>query len=150
MPRSMKHMRPVPRVLRHDKALVNQWHKCQRLFVTTNKEEEALAELLAPHHKKIADPDILREIGNALGDFSFMARFFFEKEYKQTHSSRGEWPTWVVRYWNLNPAINDCHGNSISWVGKARTEEEAVRKAKAANIGHRMWRFRLHSVKRKT
>ena len=44
-----------------------------------------------------------------------------------------EWFTWVVRYWShqndgVHP-INDCFGNSATWTGKARTKEEAVKRA---------------------
>jgi hypothetical protein len=68
------------------------------------------------------------------------------------------WKTYVVRYWNHRSwedggSVNDCFGNSISWVGKARTEEEALRKSRAKNannMGSTLvgWAaFRLHSIK---
>lgn len=65
--------------------------------------------------------------------------------------------TYIVRYWN-HPSwengghINDCFGNSVSWVGKARTEGEALRKAKSANANTttaslaQYATFRLHSI----
>jgi len=67
---------------------------------------------------------------------------------------KNNWNTWTVRYWNHETRhdgtgsgyINDCHGNSISWVGKARTEQEALRKAKYHNSIHNA-PFRLHYVK---
>lgn len=55
---------------------------------------------------------------------------------------RNNWKTFTVRYWNHPSNINDCFGNSISWVGKARTEEEAEKKARTAN---RSRHFRLSS-----
>jgi len=53
------------------------------------------------------------------------------------------WMIFTVRYWDQDPRINDCFGNSVSWVGKARTCEEAIRKAKVKR--NKIW-FRLHSV----
>lgn len=42
------------------------------------------------------------------------------------------------------PNLNDCFGNSLTWRGQARTEDEAVKKA-MKNNGEK--NFRLHSVK---
>lgn len=54
------------------------------------------------------------------------------------------WSTYVVRYWNHDPVINDCFANSVSWIGKARNENEAIKKAKKFK-----YYFRIHSIKQK-
>ena len=63
-----------------------------------------------------------------------------------------QWPTYIVRYWNHDPRVNDCFGNSISWVGKARTSDEAMKKAELMEqkkwySNHHGW-FRVESIKR--
>ena len=63
-----------------------------------------------------------------------------------------EWFTWVVRYWShdnkgIHP-LNDCFGNSQSWTGKARTKEEAIKRAEKFVLKFGIW-FRVHSVVQK-
>ncbi len=56
--------------------------------------------------------------------------------------------SWTVRYWNHSQhphRINDVFGNSLTWTGKARTEQEATRKARASS-GDGNMNFRLHSA----
>ena len=64
-----------------------------------------------------------------------------------------EWNTWVVRYWSHDKGypgkyINDCFGNSATWTGKARTKEEAVKRAEKFVLKFGIW-FRIHSVVQK-
>ena len=66
--------------------------------------------------------------------------------YKVSKPNR--WPTWVVRYWGQDPRINDCFGNSVSWTGKARTKEEATKRAEKFVKQFGIW-FRVHSVVQK-
>ena len=66
-----------------------------------------------------------------------------------TVSKPRQWPSWVVRYWGQDPKINDCFGNSATWTGKARTKEEAVKRAERFVKQFGIW-FRLHSVVHKT
>lgn len=58
--------------------------------------------------------------------------------------SSNQYQNYSVRYWNQDPKINNCFGNSISKTYKARTEQEAIRKAK--NKCGSAYFFRLHSV----
>jgi len=64
---------------------------------------------------------------------------------------RNKYSTWIVRYWNhnnkANHPLNDCFGNSISWVGKARTQSEAFKKAEKFNKKLGNYLFRPHSSK---
>lgn len=75
----------------------------------------------------------------------------FPLNRKNKSIMRNNYKQYVVRYWNhytcgcFRP-INDCWGNSISWVGKARTTEEALRKAKYKNSIHNL-PFRLQSIR---
>ena len=55
-----------------------------------------------------------------------------------------QYKNYSVRYWDQDPRINHCFGNSISKIYKARTEKEAIRKAKD-KCGS-IYFFRLHSV----
>lgn len=59
------------------------------------------------------------------------------------------WPTYIVRYWTQDPRINDCYGNSVKWAGKARTESEAIRKAKQFAMSSHV-HFRLADVTQKS
>jgi hypothetical protein len=56
-----------------------------------------------------------------------------------------EWGIWIVRYWSQDPKINDCFGNSGTWIGKARTQQEAIKKAEKFVKQFSHW-FRLHSA----
>ena len=76
---------------------------------------------------------------------------------------KNNWKKYIVRYWNHDnriyqvaqgtSTVNDCYGNSVSWTGKARTDEEAIRKARQTNAcgmsasSIQMNFFRLHSIK---
>jgi len=55
-------------------------------------------------------------------------------------------PIMCVKFWTHDPRINDCAGNSKFVLVKARTTEEATRKADriAKKSGERF--FRLRSV----
>lgn len=69
---------------------------------------------------------------------------------------KNNWKIYIVRYWNHSNSpignVNDCFGNSLSKLVKARTESEALRKTKGINangIGTESINFRLHSIKLK-
>jgi hypothetical protein len=55
------------------------------------------------------------------------------------------WPIWIVRYWSQDPKINNCLGNLVSWHGKARTKEEAIRRAEKMAKQYGRW-FMVHSA----
>ncbi len=73
---------------------------------------------------------------------------------------RNEYKNYLVRFWNhykesgayyserlkvtITPRLNDCAGNSVSWRGKARTEKEAIRKARKKE--DKFAPFRLYKV----
>lgn len=47
---------------------------------------------------------------------------------------KNNYKNYTVTYWDLlsrnqGGTVNFCFGNSLSWVGRARTREEAIRKA---------------------
>lgn len=59
---------------------------------------------------------------------------------------KNNYKLYSVRYWDIptrgqGGTVNQCFGNSLLWTGKARTEEEAVRKA-----GKEIKNFTIHSV----
>lgn len=57
---------------------------------------------------------------------------------------RNNYVEWEVSYWAHHRSINDCAGNSSIWKGKARTPQEAARKA---NIKEGALWFRIRYVK---
>lgn len=67
-------------MLADNKPLARQWEKCAILFLQTNREEEKLGKLLGPIRKAITEPEVAATIGKTLSEFSYMGRFFFEKE----------------------------------------------------------------------
>lgn len=100
----------------------------------------------------VADPEIrgapdwaLHEVEGSVSVYN-MANLLQGRPVPKTK----EWPFYTVRYWNHihdmpgHPA-NDCFGNSMVWMGKARSRHEAVKKAKKHS---EKWtsRFRLNTV----
>jgi hypothetical protein len=54
------------------------------------------------------------------------------------------WKTYTVTFWDQDPQINDCFGNSRKVVTKARSPEEARSKAKAQ--AESKYFFRLRNI----
>lgn len=59
-----------------------------------------------------------------------------------------KWPTFIVRFWDHDPRVNDCFGNSVIHRVKARTAKEANDKFEQWHTKKRKGNFgpRLHSV----